>query len=124
MSYWEDELDDLLDRAAGEGSDVDYPREDDNTSKADRRIEQRRVGECIWRSVVDTDCDPTSNVVHLMYLCGDYDCCDSDLMESRHPLCKQVFVKGWMQDEPVKGHRHCKKCEKFDQRTNIERRTK
>lgn len=38
MSYWEDELDDVLDESVNEGHDVDYPRNEDRRSDLKRRI--------------------------------------------------------------------------------------
>ena len=84
--------------------------------KIDRRSgDDRRVGDSGWRVAVDMDCEPLSDVAHLMHLCGDehIEYCEES---SRHPLCGQSFGGVWMQDEATDKQRHCKKCEKINKR--------
>ena len=81
---------------------------------ANRRSDIERRG-LKWCVVVDEDCDPVTNVAHLMYLCGDehMDICEES---ARHPVCGQVFRIGWMQDDATDKQRHCKKCIRVDKR--------
>ena len=38
MSYWEDELDDIMDEAVNQGRDVDYPRNENRRFGDERRV--------------------------------------------------------------------------------------